>query len=85
MLVILTDVESAFINYKQPDEKAIRDIKVDEIIKIEKEGHFRQGSMAPKVRAAIEFVEKTGGTAIITSLTRAVDALEGKCGTRITK
>lgn len=85
MLVILTDVECACINYKQPNEKPIRDIKLDEIKAIEKEGHFRQGSMYPKVRAAIEFVEKTNGTAIITSLTRAVDALEGKCGTRITK
>ncbi|MEM3537095.1 MAG: carbamate kinase, partial [Candidatus Korarchaeum sp.] len=46
-------------------------------------GHFPPGNMGPKVLAAIRFVERTGKIAIITSLDKAVEALDGKTGTRI--
>lgn len=82
-LMILTDVPNAFIKYNTPDAKALGEMKLSEMKKLETEGHFKAGSMGPKVRAAIEFTEKTGNTAIITSLDAAIDALEGKCGTRI--
>ena len=48
------------------------------------EGHFASGSMLPKIEAALKFAEsKPGRVAIITSLDKAVDALEGKDGTWI--
>ena len=49
------------------------------------EGHFGAGSMGPKVEAALGFVERGGERAIITSLEKAVDALEGKTGTHIVR
>jgi len=47
------------------------------------EGHFLAGSMGPKVKACVRFLEWGGKKAIITSLDRAVDALEGRTGTHI--
>ena len=44
-------------------------------------GHFPPGSMGPKVEAAIEFVEATGGTAHIGSLDRALEVIAGTSGT----
>lgn len=84
-LMILTDVPNACLNYKQPNEEKLGTVTLERMLALEKEGHFKAGSMGPKVRAAIEFVEKTGKDAIITCLDKAVDALEGKCGTRIVK
>ena len=49
------------------------------------EGHFAAGSMLPKVQAAMKFVRADPGKkAIITSLDKAIDALQGKTGTAIT-
>ncbi len=48
------------------------------------EGQFPPGSMGPKIEAAAQFVEETGGTATITSLERVVDALAGASGTTVT-
>lgn len=84
-LMILTDVPNACVNYKKADERKLGEIKLSEILALEKEGHFAAGSMGPKVRAAIEFTQATGKMSIITSLSTAVDALNGKCGTRIVK
>lgn len=83
--LILTDVEFALINYKKPGEKALGKVTVAEMKKYLAEGHFLAGSMGPKVEAALAFVEGGGKTSIITSLTKAEDALEGKTGTIITK
>ena len=51
------------------------------------EGHFAPGSMLPKVQSCMDFVKSNthGGTALITSLSKAADALEGKTGTIIEK
>ncbi|UCC76540.1 MAG: carbamate kinase, partial [Anaerolineales bacterium] len=49
------------------------------------EGHFLAGSMGPKVKACIRFLEWGGKRAIITSLDKALEALDGKTGTRITR
>ncbi|KQC06213.1 MAG: carbamate kinase [Candidatus Cloacimonas sp. SDB] len=85
IFLILTDVENAKINYGKPDEKALGTITVAEAEKYLEEGHFLAGSMGPKVAAAIRFVKAGGEKSIITSLSNAVDALEGRSGTIITK
>ncbi|MCB9015494.1 MAG: carbamate kinase [Lentimicrobiaceae bacterium] len=64
---VLTDVPKVCINYNTPQEKAIDKMSISEARKLLKEGQFTEGSMAPKVRAAINFVEGTGKDAIITS------------------
>jgi len=83
-LVILTAVEKVSINFKKPDQKDLDTLTVDQAKQYIKEGHFAPGSMLPKIEAAIKFVEsKPGRKAIITSLDKAVEALEGKAGTTL--
>ena len=85
ILLILTDVEYAMINYGKPTQAPIRHMTVTEAKKRLAEGHFGAGSMGPKVEAALGFVERGGYKAIITSLEKAVDAIEGKTGTHISR
>jgi len=84
IFMILTDVEKAKLNYGKPDERDIDRMTVSEAKKYFEEGHFLPGSMGPKVKACIRFIEEAGGkAAIITHLEKALDALEGKTGTWI--
>ena len=77
---ILTDVPKVYINFRKENEKALDTITVAEAKQYLAEGHFTEGSMAPKIRAAVLFVEATGHEAIITEATKLGDAA---CGTRI--
>ena len=85
MLVILTAVDKVSVNYRQPDQRDLDRITVDQARQYIAQGHFAPGSMLPKVESCIHFVETTGGTALITSLGRAHDALQGRTGTLIVK
>jgi carbamate kinase len=85
ILLILTDVNGAAINYRKPDEKWLRKITVAEAKKYLQEGQFAKGSMGPKMLAATRFIEWGGKRSIITSLDKAYDAIEGKTGTEIVK
>ena len=77
---ILTDVPKVFINYRKPGQTALGTMTVAEARRYLDEGQFAEGSMAPKVRAGIAFVEAGGRECIITE----ADALEDPaCGTRI--
>ncbi|HJF21966.1 carbamate kinase [Mammaliicoccus lentus] len=84
VFMMLTDVPNVYINYGKENEKKLEQISVEEAEQYVSEGQFPAGSMLPKIEAAIEFA-KTGNEAIICSLGEAVDALEGKAGTRIVK
>ena len=79
---ILTDVPKVYINFRKENEKALDTITVAEAKQYLAEGHFTEGSMAPKIRAAVLFVEATGHEAIITEATKLGDPT---CGTRIVK
>ncbi len=81
--LILTDVEKAKLSYGEPTEKSIDRMTVSEAKKCFEEGHFLPGSMGPKVRACIRFLEWGGKKAIITSLDKAIDALEDRTGTHV--
>ncbi len=63
---ILTDVSNVFINFHKPDQQKLEKVSINEIKKHLSDGQFAEGSMAPKVRACIEFVENGGKEAIIT-------------------
>lgn len=82
-LMILTDVEKVYLNWGTPDEKALDTLKMSEAKQYLKQGEFPEGSMGPKVESAVNFVRESGTAAIITSLDRARDALEGNTGTWI--
>lgn len=80
-LFILTDVPKVCLNYNTPQEKPLSRVTIAEAKKYLEEGHFAEGSMAPKIRAAIYFVEHSGKDTIITKTTHlGID--DG--GTRIT-
>ena len=79
---ILTDVPKVYINFRKEGEKALDTITVAEAKKYLEEGHFAEGSMAPKVRAAIMFVEHGGKECIITE---AGQLDNPNCGTRIVR
>ncbi len=79
---ILTDVPKVYLNFKKPNEKALDTITVAEAKQYLEEGHFTEGSMAPKIRAAIYFVESGGAECIITE---AGQLGNPACGTRIVR
>ncbi|MEA3356796.1 MAG: carbamate kinase [Candidatus Bipolaricaulota bacterium] len=83
--LILTDIEQARLNYGQPDERPIDRMTLADARRYFEEGHFLAGSMGPKIKACIRFLEWGGERAMITSLDHATDVLEGKTGTTITK
>jgi len=85
LLLIVTNVEKVKINFRKPNEKDLDTIKLNEAIKYMEEGHFEEGSMKPKIQACINFLEGGGEIAIITSMEKILEAIEGKAGTRIVK
>ena len=84
-LMILTEVENVAIHFGKPDQVNLTSLTLAEAAKYCEEGEFAPGSMLPKVQAAMKFVRAyPEKKAIITSLDKAIDALEGKTGTVIT-
>jgi carbamate kinase len=83
LLLILTDVEKVKLNFGKPNEQDIDKMTITQAKKYLEQGHFLPGSMKPKIKACIQFLESGGEKAIITSLDKAVKALEGKTGTLV--
>jgi len=81
--LILTDIEKACLNYNKPGQQELDKTTLSGAEKYLEQGHFLMGSMGPKIQAAMRFVKWSGKEAIITSLSRAAKALEGKAGTHI--
>ena len=85
ILLIATDVEKVSINYRSPDQIDLDKISVSEAKNYLEEGQFPPGSMGPKIQAVINFLESGGEKAMITSIDKITEALEGKAGTNIYK
>ncbi len=83
-LIILTAVEKVAIHFGQPDETGLSDLTADEAEAYCKAGEFGEGSMLPKVQAAIDFARSgSDRTALITLLEKAKEGINGHTGTRI--
>ena len=82
-LVILTDVNGAAVNYGTPEQKWLEEVRYQELAGYEREGHFKKGSMGPKVRAILRFIEHGGKEGVISSLDKVLEAVQGKTGTRL--
>jgi len=78
---ILTDVPYVYINYKKPNEEIKEFLNKADVDKYMAEGQFAQGSMAPKIKACLQFVEQGGKKSVITEATKLEDK---KYGTKIT-
>ena len=86
-LIILTAVDRVCVNFNKPDQQELPSMTLAEAEEYIQQGQFAPGSMLPKVQSCMEFVASNthGGTALITSLARAAEALDGKTGTVVEK
>ena len=84
LFVILTGVDKVAVDYGKPTQRDLDTLTVDEARRYYDEGQFPAGSMGPKIKAAIDFLQRGGKEVLITSIDRIVDAFAGKTGTRIT-
>jgi carbamate kinase len=83
-LVILTGVEKVAVHFNQPDERWLDELTISEAQKYIEAGEFPEGSMLPKIKAAIEFTKSgPGRKTLITSLYKLPEGLDGKTGTWI--
>jgi len=84
LLLILTDVDAVYADWGTPQQRPLRRLTADEAARMDEQKAFGEGSMAPKIRATIDFVRRTGGRAVITSLEHGQTAVHGDAGTTIT-
>lgn len=85
ILMILTEVERVSLNFNMPNQKELSALNLADAARYCEEGHFAAGSMLPKVQAAMKFVRANPSKhAVITSLDKAIEALNGESGTVIT-
>jgi carbamate kinase len=83
LLVILAPVDHVSLHYNTEQEQPIREMTVSQAARYLWEGHFPQGSMGPKVEAAMEFASKRRAPVLITSIGSLADTLDGRAGTRV--
>jgi carbamate kinase len=83
LFLISTAVEQVYLNFNTPEQQGIDVMTVAEARRYIEEGHFAEGSMLPKIKAIIEYLEAGGQEAIITTPENITAALQGKTGTRI--
>jgi len=83
VLVIATDVEAVMLDFGIPDQRPLGEVSVAELRGYAADGQFASGSMGPKVDAICRFVEAGGERAVITSLDRIADAVDGRTGTQL--
>ena len=83
--LISTEVPEVYINYKKPNQHKLRSITIAEAEKHFADGQFSEGSMKPKIEAAIDFLNNGGKFVTITDPEHLIAALDGEAGTRITK
>jgi carbamate kinase len=81
--MILTSVDCVYINYGKKSQKRLVRVTIGEAKAYLKAGQFPPGSMGPKIKAAVQFIERGGKEVIITSPELMDKALAGKAGTLI--
>ena len=85
LFLILTDVDAVYENFGTAGQKPLNTLTVERAEELDANGGLGEGSMGPKVRAAVDYVRRTGGRAIITELSRGLDAVHGRAGTTIAR
>ncbi len=83
LLLIVTAVPGVYKNFGKTNQALIRRLNVREAKELMEKGEFAEGSMKPKVEAAIDFIKHGGTRAIICGLENVRDAIRGKAGTEI--
>jgi len=85
LLVMSTDVNGIYVNFAKPDAVRLHDVTAARLREYARAGQFPEGTMGPKVEAALRFVDAGGGQAIVTSPDQLIAAIEGREGTRIVR
>jgi len=83
VMVIATDVEKVALNYGKPNQTDLDRLTIKDAERYLNEGQFEEGSMKPKIEAAVQFLKSGGEMVIVTSTSRIVEALERRAGTEI--
>ncbi len=83
LFLISTAVEKVALNYNKPNQQWLDCMTAAEARRYLAEGHFAKGSMEPKIRAVLEYLEQGGKQALITNPENIARALAGETGTRI--
>jgi carbamate kinase len=83
LFLISTAVEHVYLNFGEPDQEPIEEMTVAEAKQYIEEGHFAAGSMLPKIKAIVWFLEEGGREALITNPENIARALKDETGTRI--
>lgn len=86
VLAIITGIEAVYINFRKPNQEVLRRVDLARLEELIRENHFAEGSMLPKIRAAIQFLKKRNdpsARAVITDWSDLPAALSGKTGTTI--
>jgi len=87
VLAIITGIEAVYLNFRKPNQEILRQVNLDRLRSLIQEGHFAEGSMLPKIRAAVQFLEARrdpSARAVVTDWSDLPAALEGRTGTTIT-
>jgi carbamate kinase len=82
-LLMLTAVPRVLVDFRKPTQRELVNVTASELEAFRREGHFPEGSMGPKVKAALNFLAAGGRRAIIAHLDQAGEALAGKAGTHV--
>ena len=85
LFVILTNVEHVSINFGKRNQKNLMRVKLKEVKRFYERGHFPAGSMGPKIKAAIDYIENGGKEVIITTPKELLRAIKGETGTHIVR
>ena len=83
LMMILTAVPRVSVNFGEPEQRDLESVTARELKSYQEEGHFPEGSMGPKVEAAIRFLEGGGKRVIIAHLEKVDAALRGDTGTHV--
>jgi len=82
-LWIITDVDNVYLSFGTENQEILRIITTSDVEKLYNKGEFQQGSIGPKIKAALHFLKYHGKKVVITSIPCIKDALEGNAGTEI--
>jgi carbamate kinase len=85
LFIILTNVENVATNFGKKSQKNLTRVRLKELKRYQERGHFPAGSMGPKIKAAIDFIESGGREVVITSAKELIRALKGQTGTHIVR
>jgi carbamate kinase len=81
LFIILTAVPNVYVNFATPSQRPLGAVTLEELERLNAEGHFPPGSMGPKIEAVLRFLKSGGRRALITNPESLPQAIEGRAGT----